>query len=59
MSQTLYQRLTSDKPFFIVGPCVMESMDLLNTVARELVEIKNELGVEIIFKSSFDKANRN
>ena len=58
MSQELYQKLTSDKSFFIVGPCVMESMDLLHTVAKELVAIKEDLGVEIIFKSSFDKANR-
>jgi len=58
MSKNLYQKLTSSQPFFIVGPCVMESMELLHTVAKELTALKNELGVEIIFKSSFDKANR-
>ena len=58
MSQELYKSLTSEKPFFIVGPCVMENKELLHTVAKELLSIKQELGVEIIFKSSFDKANR-
>ena len=43
---------------FIAGPCVIESQELLNTVAEELVRIQRELGVEIIFKASFDKANR-
>lgn len=46
------------QPIFIAGPCVIESSELLNTVARELVRINKKLGVEIIFKSSFDKANR-
>lgn len=45
-------------PIFIVGPCVIESADLLDTVARELVRLKQKLGVEIYFKASFDKANR-
>jgi len=58
MSQNLYHKLSSEKPFFIVGPCVMESMDLLHTVAKEIVTLKKEFDVEIIFKSSFDKANR-
>ncbi len=43
---------------FIAGPCVIESADCLDEVARELVCIQEKLGVEIIFKSSFDKANR-
>lgn len=46
------------KPIFIAGPCVIESKQLLDTVAGELVRIKNELSVDIYFKSSFDKANR-
>lgn len=45
-------------PIFIAGPCVIENMELLDTVAAELVRINTELGVEIIFKASFDKANR-
>lgn len=46
------------KPIFIAGPCVIESQDCLETVAQELVRINQKLGVEIIFKASFDKANR-
>ena len=43
---------------FIAGPCVIESAELLDTVARKLVEINTKLGIDIIFKASFDKANR-
>jgi 2-dehydro-3-deoxyphosphooctonate aldolase (KDO 8-P synthase) len=43
---------------FIAGPCVIESKELLDTVACELVRINHALNVDIIFKASFDKANR-
>ena len=43
---------------FVAGPCVIESAELLDCVAQRLVEINNKLGTEIIFKASFDKANR-
>ena len=46
------------KPIFIAGPCVIESMDILRTVARELISIRNEYSVTMYFKASFDKANR-
>lgn len=46
------------KPVFIAGPCVIESAELLDIVAQELVQINKELGTDIIFKASFDKANR-
>lgn len=42
----------------IAGPCVIESAELLDRVAEKLVDINRRLGVEIIFKASFDKANR-
>jgi 2-dehydro-3-deoxyphosphooctonate aldolase (KDO 8-P synthase) len=42
----------------IAGPCVIESAELLDTVASELVRINKVLGTDIIFKASFDKANR-
>lgn len=45
-------------PKIIAGPCVIESMELLHTVARRIVEINEKLGTDIIFKASFDKANR-
>lgn len=43
---------------FIAGPCVIESAELLDIVANEIVRINNNLGTDIIFKASFDKANR-
>ena len=46
------------KPIFIAGPCVIESASLLDTVAETLVSIKRQLDIDIIFKASFDKANR-
>ena len=46
------------KPIFIAGPCVIESAECLDAVAERIVDINNRLGVDIIFKSSFDKANR-
>ena len=48
-----------DSPlFFIAGPCVIESEDLILNTASKLKAVSDELGVPIIFKSSFDKANR-
>ncbi len=46
------------QPIFIAGPCVIESAELLDTVAQELVRINEKYGTDIIFKASFDKANR-
>ena len=46
------------EPIFIAGPCVIESQELLDTVAEELCRLNRKLGIDIIFKSSFDKANR-
>ena len=43
---------------FVAGPCVIESAELLDKVAETLVGINERLGVEVIFKASFDKANR-
>ncbi len=44
--------------FFIAGPCVIEPEELVMDVALRLREISEKFGIEIIFKSSFDKANR-
>lgn len=49
---------TTQKNIFIAGPCVIENKELLETVATELIRIQNKLNVEIIFKASYDKANR-
>lgn len=45
-------------PLFIAGPCVIESEQVLRIVAEEIVKLNAQLGIDIIFKSSFDKANR-
>src|SRR5690554_2033178 len=48
-----------DQPFFLIaGPCVIESEQLQLDVAGQLKEITSALGINFIFKSSFDKANR-
>lgn len=46
------------KPVFIAGPCVIESMDCLREVAREVKRLKELYRLDIYFKASFDKANR-
>ncbi len=46
------------KPVIIAGPCVIENAALLDTVAAELVRLNRKYGLDIIFKASFDKANR-
>ncbi len=46
------------KQVFIAGPCVIESAECLDIVAQELVRINKKYGIDIIFKASFDKANR-
>ncbi len=46
------------KQVFIAGPCVIESAELLDAVASELVRLNSKHGLDIIFKASFDKANR-
>ena len=52
------KRQKNMKPIFIAGPCVIESASLLDEVAAPIVDINNQLGTDIIFKASFDKANR-
>ena len=48
-----------DQPLFLIaGPCVVESLELQLGTAQRLKEICGRLGVPLIFKSSYDKANR-
>ncbi|WP_231742565.1 3-deoxy-8-phosphooctulonate synthase [Polystyrenella longa] len=42
----------------IAGPCVMESLDLLKEVSASIAKLGEDLGLPVVFKSSFDKANR-
>ncbi len=46
------------KPIFLAGPCVIETMDVLEEVAAELVRLNKKFNIDCIFKASFDKANR-
>ncbi len=46
------------KPVIIAGPCVIESMDMLHEVAKELVRLREKYAVDLYFKASYDKANR-
>ena len=53
------QGASANTPLTLIGgPCVIESLDLCREVAREAQRITRELGVNYIFKASFDKANR-
>jgi len=55
----LGRKVGLDEPLFVIaGPCVIESEALVLAVAERLRQIADRLGLLIIFKSSFDKANR-
>ncbi len=45
-------------PFLIAGPCVVESPTHPGKIAARLAEITGELGIPLVFKASYDKANR-
>ena len=51
-------KIGNGKMFLIAGPCVIESEDLVNEVAGKMKEITDKLGIQYVFKASFDKANR-
>jgi len=47
------------RPFVLIaGPCVMEGEEHTLNIARHLLQLKSELGIQVVFKASFDKANR-
>ena len=51
--------IANDKPFtLIAGPCQLESEIHAMTISTELKKITSELGINLIYKTSFDKANR-
>lgn len=51
--------IDNDQPLFLIaGPCVIESEDLVLATAGRLQQIAQKLGFLLIFKASFDKANR-
>ncbi len=51
-------RLGGTKPFLIAGPCVIESESHCLRTADRLAEISQKLRIDLIFKASYDKANR-
>lgn len=53
----LYKKITSER-FIIAGPCVIESEDSVLNIAMRLKEFETQYSIPIIFKASFDKANR-
>jgi 2-dehydro-3-deoxyphosphooctonate aldolase (KDO 8-P synthase) len=53
------RQVGNDQPLLLIaGPCVIESRDLVEHVAGHMVELTRRLGVNYVFKASFDKANR-
>ncbi|MBP7460812.1 MAG: 3-deoxy-8-phosphooctulonate synthase [Candidatus Delongbacteria bacterium] len=51
--------MKSDRPFFILGPCVIEDESTTEQIAARVAEIGRQYRIPVIFKASFDKANRN
>ncbi|MDD7744327.1 MAG: 3-deoxy-8-phosphooctulonate synthase [Prevotella pectinovora] len=54
-NKTYHQQMD---PIFITGPCVIESAELLDTIAAEIKRLSDLTGRTFYFKASFDKANR-
>lgn len=57
----LKNRLEKDgkkNPFWLVGPCVIESRDILRQIAEQIKLISEKHHIPVVFKASFDKANR-
>jgi len=52
-------RIGNGNPLVLIaGPCVIENEEITFTTAQKLKEVCDRLGISLIFKSSFDKANR-
>ena len=58
MSQIGNLTLDTTAPFFILGPCALESEEFAWEMARALKKIAQDTGIQFIFKASYDKANR-
>ena len=54
-----FKRPFTDQSFFLIaGPCVIESRDHTHFLASQLYDLAEARGIPLIFKASFDKANR-
>jgi 2-dehydro-3-deoxyphosphooctonate aldolase (KDO 8-P synthase) len=59
VGEALSRLFQPDPPFFLIaGPCVLEDPDLNLRVADRIARVGERLDVPVIFKASFDKANR-
>lgn len=59
MTSAFFKELTAAEPFFLMaGPNVIESEEHVLKMARQIKSVTDELGLKLVFKSSFDKANR-
>jgi 2-dehydro-3-deoxyphosphooctonate aldolase (KDO 8-P synthase) len=50
--------MTDAAPVYLLGPCVIENPELVWEVAKKVVAVGKELGIQVVFKASYDKANR-
>jgi 2-dehydro-3-deoxyphosphooctonate aldolase (KDO 8-P synthase) len=58
-SKALFDRLKAASPFFLLaGPCVVESREHAIFMSQELKKIAEKVEIPLVYKSSFDKANR-
>ena len=60
MVPSFFKYSTEKKPklFIIAGPCVIESLDICRKIASKLADLSDRHKVDIVFKASYDKANR-
>lgn len=55
----LYHELSSAEPFFLMaGPNVIQSEEHCLKMCHQIKAVTDSLGIKLVFKSSFDKANR-
>jgi 2-dehydro-3-deoxyphosphooctonate aldolase (KDO 8-P synthase) len=58
LGDSMRNSMDSGRLILVSGPCSMEDSNLTQDICAELVQISKELDIDLIFKSSFDKANR-
>ena len=59
MSENIVSKyLQSEELFFFLGPCVIENESIMMEAGEQIAQLRDKLGLNVVFKSSFDKANR-
>lgn len=59
MLNNLFRKWTSSQSLFLMaGPCVIESAECIDEIAKKMTDLTGRLGINYAFKASFDKANR-